>query len=302
MARTPLNLQIQLYNLDCHDEADGWGDAEPYLWPVFFKIDGDGYAVGSVGLVGFPPIEVKNGAHGNLGDEDVDEGDRVLIPTSLGAWTTQLKPIPVYDPTFRQVLGDDLPGIAGVVVVLMEEDGWPDDIATTAYAALCDAVQFAVAKAAASFQHATSPPTPEEIAAQIAAVKEAAATAVRAAVVDYMSGAQIAWYGTFGNNDDKIGAEAFTVTQDDFDAQTPVIEFQRRWDDDESDGNGDWEIHGGFISRDASGSSPASCDDIQAAIDSLKEDLQSDIDANERKRIQRAIADLLRKAKLMGCA
>ncbi|MDR7098863.1 hypothetical protein J2X04_001210 [Lysobacter niabensis] len=106
MARTPLNLQIQLYNLDCHDEADGWGDAEPYLWPVFFKIDGDGYAVGSAGLVGFPPIEVKNGAHGNLGDEHVDEGDRVLIPTSLGAWTTQLKPIPAYDPTFRQVLGD----------------------------------------------------------------------------------------------------------------------------------------------------------------------------------------------------
>ena len=301
MARVPMNLQIQVYNVDCHDEADGLGDAEPYLWPVFFKIDGDSFAITAAGLIGFPVINITNGEHGNLGDTDVDAGDRVLVPTSVGAWNTQLKPIPIYDPSYKMAYGDDLPGIAGVVVVLMEEDGWPDDIATTGYAALADAVHLSAAKVAASFQHDSAPPTPEEIAEQIERVKAEAAKAVRAAVQEYMSGAQVLWYGTFGNNDDKIGSEAWTVTQDDLSGDTTTITFHRRWDDDESDGAGDWSLNGGFTNLDGPTSPDMSCTDIQAAIESLQEDLQGEVDAIERRRIQLAIADLLQRAKEMGC-
>ncbi len=131
MARTAIHLKTQLVDILCRDEADGIGNAEPYLWPVFFKIDGDSFAVDAVGLIGFPTIIATNGNHGNLGDTDVDQGDRVVIPEALGTQTTLLKPIPVNDPTLRMVIGDDLPGIAGAVVVLMEQDSWPNSIATT---------------------------------------------------------------------------------------------------------------------------------------------------------------------------
>jgi hypothetical protein len=164
MARPKLNLTIALENIHCYDEADGWGSAEPYMWPVFFKIDGDGYAVDTgVGLIGFPVIESRNGDHGNLGDTDVDAGDDVAVPESLGTWKTTLKPIPVNDPVIQTLIGDDLPGICGVAAVLMEQDEWPNSLAETGYHALVNAIQLSVAQVAAGFQHATHAPTKEEI-------------------------------------------------------------------------------------------------------------------------------------------
>jgi hypothetical protein len=133
------------------------------------------------------------------------------IPESVGTWSTVLKPIPVNDPTLKMAIGDDLPGIAGVVAVLMEQDGWPDSFATVGYSALVNAVQLGVAQAAASFQFASMPPTPEQIAAQIENVKALASTMVTGAIEAYMSGTQTVWYGSLGNNDDEIGTQARTI-------------------------------------------------------------------------------------------
>ena len=240
MARPTLNLSISLDNIHCYDEGDGWGNAEPYLWPAFFKIDGDSFSVepGS-GLIGFPSIASTNGDHGNLGDTDVDEGDDVPIPPSIGLFEGQLKPIPINDPLIRQLLGeDDLPGIAGVAVVLMEEDSWPNSLARTGYTAFVNAVLTAVANVAASFQHATHAPTKEEIDAAIQTVKDTAASSVESAIKDAMSIWQKGWYGTFGNNDDTIGSEIFIANHDDF-AADAFIEIVGRWDNE-----GDWQISG----------------------------------------------------------
>jgi len=163
----------------------------------------------------------------------------------VGRWSTKLKPIPVNDAVLRALLGaDDIPAIAGVVVSLMEEDGWPDDLADTGYSAFVDAVQLAVVKVAASFQHALAAPTPQQIKDQIDVVKASAASSVKAAVKNAMSGWQLVWYGTFGDNDDGVGTEAFTTTTDELVA-TPAITINRRWSGDES-GDGDWELSGVF--------------------------------------------------------
>ncbi|WP_320537671.1 hypothetical protein [Pseudarthrobacter sp. IC2-21] len=213
---------------------------------MFFKVDGDNFAVeAGSGLIGSPTIVSSNGSHGNLGNTDVDAGDDVPVPDAVGLWSTKLKPIPVNDAGLRALLGeDDLPAFAGVVVSLMEEDGWPDSLANTGYAAFVDAVQLAVVKVAASFQHALAAPTPQQIKDAIEEVKASAATSVKAAVKNAMSGWELIWYGTFGNNDDGIGTEAFTTTTDELVA-TPAIPINRRWSGDES-GDGDWEISGVF--------------------------------------------------------
>jgi precorrin-3B methylase len=236
-------VDVDLETLICHDEGDGWGNAEPYLWACYFKVDGDNYAVqpGS-GLIGAPFIEFRTGGHGNLGDTDVDEGDTVPIPESIGHWHTDLRPIPVNDPFIRSVVGENLPGIIGVVVAVMEEDGWPNDIAEAGYTAFVDGVHLGVTKVAASFQHALSAPTKEQIAEAITGVKASVATSVKAAVKNAMSGWQLIWYGTFGDNDDQVGSEAFSTDSDEL-ATKGTMPILRRWSGDDS-GDGDWELTG----------------------------------------------------------
>ena len=45
-------VDITLRNIHCSDEGDGPGSAEPYLWTVFFKVDGDTVSFESGALQG----------------------------------------------------------------------------------------------------------------------------------------------------------------------------------------------------------------------------------------------------------
>ncbi|MFI9011501.1 hypothetical protein ACIGNX_30120 [Actinosynnema sp. NPDC053489] len=242
----PINLTTRLTRLHCHDEGDGWGNAEPYLWAVFFKIDGDSYVVQQgAGLIGSPVVVSSNGSHGNLGDTDVDAGEDVAVPEGIGSFNTVLKPIPVNDPFIAGLLPErNLPGITGVVVAAMEQDGWPDSLADDSYNAFVNAVHLAVVQVAADFQHAAHAPTPEELKAAVDRVKANAAASVRTQVKGSMDAWELLWFGTFGDNDDSIGTEAFTTDCDALRA-TPDIDFSRRWTEEEA-GDGDWELFGWF--------------------------------------------------------
>jgi hypothetical protein len=89
-----------------------------------------------------------------------------------------------------------------------------------------------------------------------------------------MSGLELAWFGTFGNNDDNIGSEVWTFTHDDF-ANEAVIGFSRRWSGDES-GDGDWELSGTAV-----GVVPCPAD---ALLGFLSGDNMRDSDAGEERR------------------
>lgn len=98
MPRSELNVQFDLERIECHDEGDGWGDAEPYLWTVFFKVDGDTVSLGDdLFLHGTATVTTTPGSHGNLGNTDVGEGDTLIVPSAIGEHTTRLRPIPVPD-------------------------------------------------------------------------------------------------------------------------------------------------------------------------------------------------------------
>jgi hypothetical protein len=144
MARPQMRWLINLNPLNCHDEGDGIGDAEPYLWTVYFKCDGSSLMVTDAGKVeGSAVIFATQGSHGNLNSDDVDAGDSVFIPSDLGSFADSVIPIPVA-PALQPLLGEDLPGFFGVVVVLMEEDNVSDDGAEAGHQALNAAVQRAM--------------------------------------------------------------------------------------------------------------------------------------------------------------
>ena len=63
------------------DEGDGWGSAEPYLWTVFFLVDGSTISVNSgLTLSGDATMHFTPGSHGNLPNDDVDAGAPTCLP------------------------------------------------------------------------------------------------------------------------------------------------------------------------------------------------------------------------------
>jgi hypothetical protein len=204
MARTPLQVDISLDTIRCYKQSD-WGSAEPYLWTIYFKIDGDTVVMGDdLFLHGTATVVTTPGSHGNLGDTDVDEGDDVPVPSAIGEFQTVLKPIPV--PDFLGV--DDVGGVVGVAVVLMEEDWVSDSGAEAGHAALNTFVQQAIDQLIPTLGVSNPDVTDAEIAALTAHAADAVSDAVRAAQGFWRNVAS--WL----NGDDELGAKTFTFSHD----------------------------------------------------------------------------------------
>jgi len=231
MARDVLRVNFNLDRIACYDEGDGWGNAEPYLWTVFFKIDGSSvHLTDGLRLSGTATVETTPGSHGNLGTTDVDAGDVVPIPNSIGTWSPLLTPIPVPDAVKPFI--DDLSGVGGVVCVLMEEDNVSDDGANAGHAALNSAIQAALDDVIATRTFANQDITPADIDAYLGAVSNA----IKGAIQNQQSFFENLW--SFINPDDQIGSHVWFFKHDDLASGSPIA-FSQRWENE-----GDWELFG----------------------------------------------------------
>lgn len=228
MSRTPIVVRIDLERIICHDEGDGIGSAEPYLWVAFFKVDGTTVSVTpAFTLGGEATVEFTPGSHGNLPNHDVDPGEEIQIPPALGEWSTRLEPI-----LFQQIQGIDVGGAAGAVVVLMEEDNVTDAGAEAGHQAFNAAFRDAINQIVATRTVTNQDVSDEELAA----FEDSISDTVSAAVAHQQGVFENIW--AWLNADDTIGFKAFVFSHDDLTPNT-VTEFSHRWRNE-----GDWEIVG----------------------------------------------------------
>jgi hypothetical protein len=231
MARNILRVNLELDRIHVHDEGDGLGSAEPYLWSVFFKVDGSTISVtDSLELGGSPVIHTTPGSHGNLGTDDADEGENITIPAAIGEWETEMRAIP--GPPSLASLNLEFGGVVGVVLVMMEEDNVSDDGAAAGHTALNNAVRTALQKIVDTRSISNQDVSEEELDQFTGSI----GAAVEAAIVNQQNAFENLW--SWINPDDTIGTKVFMFNHDELNEGT-TKSFSHRWKNE-----GDWEIFG----------------------------------------------------------
>jgi hypothetical protein len=266
---------VQLSSIYCRDEADGIGDAEPYLWTIFFKIDGETIkqAPGLPVLTGNAVFHFGPGSHGNLGTTSVDAGQTVQIPAAIGAWSTSLQPIII---TTQDSTTIPVPGIVGAVAVLMEQDDVSDSGAEQGHQALNNFVQSEIN----DFIHSINllefigVSDPEaKLKELIDALKQKIQDGASAVVTQAIKDAQGFWSNLWSkiNPDDKIGSVAYTYSQDDIVKARYSIGLDQRW----QNGYGDWELFGNISAPDPCQGPKVAVNQQQVKINELKSQIRS---------------------------
>ncbi|WP_157492375.1 hypothetical protein [Geothrix fermentans] len=279
-----LNIEFKLDRIHCHDEGDGPGNAEPYLWSVFFKVDGDTTVVNTddlshVYLQGPPTVMTTPGNHGNLGTSDVDEGDDVGVPAIIGEYRTIMKPIPLTTP----VLGkSEIGGMIGCIVVLMEEDNTSDSDAARGHERLDSTVRDKLAELLGTLSISNPEPTQEDIDR----MTDQIGSAVKDAIKDGVS--VIEWLLGFGNMDDQIGSAVLRFSHGEMQAAAGgAIPFSRRWKNE-----GDWELFGHIQATPISRPDSKCCEELKRKFKELERTL-----AIHEKRLVKIEADIDAQAK-----
>jgi len=226
-----LSVKIKLNEIICHDEGDGWGSAEPYLWTVFFKVDGGTVIVTeALTLSGVGTVQTTPGSHGNLENTDVDEGEVVPIPYDIGEWLTTLTPIPVPD-SLKVNFPNGIGGMIGVICILMEEDNVSDDGAEAGHRKLNEEVQKAINAIIPTISF-----TNQDIEDEIEEFQGSVSDKIKDAIVSQQNWLEDFW--SWLNKDDTIGSKTFTFTHDSLETNMEQ-DFSHKWDNE-----GEWEING----------------------------------------------------------
>jgi hypothetical protein len=228
-------VSITLRNIHCSEEGDGPGSAEPYLWTVFFKVDGDTASVQDGALQGTATVVGTPGNHGDLGifGRDVDPGENVPIPASLGQFTSFVKPIPADG-------GIELPGVIGYIAILLEQDRTPGHAVATGHATLNQAVQDELNALIPTLRFADL----GNLDPILEGVRQRVEERVRAAIRNALS--TVEGISSFLNRDDTIGTDIRVIFAQDEEIGTDALDLgagpialEKRFQN-----HGDWTLSG----------------------------------------------------------
>jgi hypothetical protein len=213
---------------------------QPYLWTTFFKIDGGTITLSKqFQLTGQAAFHFGPGSHGNLATQVFEPGDAIPIPPAIGQWQTELLPISV--PFFNY----EMPGMIGVVAVLMQENNVSDIGAEAGHEALNRYIEEAVGDAIRSFDvkhidvENIQPSLKQYFAGQVAALTDGIEAQVKDAIVEAQSWWQNLW--TLIEADELVGYCVWDLLSIDIPAGAEGLPLQQHWVHDQL---GTWELQG----------------------------------------------------------
>ena len=250
-------ISVDLKTLYCHQPAKGWSKGKPYLWTLFFSIDSSTIQLTeNFRLAGEAFFKFSEGSHGNLDNETVKSGEAVAIPGDIGHW--QAAPHPIKVPFFNY----SIPGMIGVVVVLMMERNVTEAGAEAGHKALNDFVQKAVNQAIGEFDvkeidvENIQPSIKEYFARKTEVLVEGVEDAVKDAIVKSQNIFQNLW--AFIDQDELVGYQVWDYNQAEIAEAGGEISLKKRWT---SEKGGDWEIVGKIsINQEKEGDLPIEVD------------------------------------------
>lgn len=236
---TPIRLQIALHTLSLHKKGASWGKSEPYLWNIFFRVDGEAITINpDFTISGKAIFKFSEGSHNNLRGS-IHRDNILHIPQEIGIWETELHPVKV--PYFDQYVS----GIAGVVSVLMEENNVSNEGAEAGRLALSQQVQKAVNSALKDFNPKVIDinDVQNSIGNHFQKTIEGFVNGIETHVIEAIKSSQSLLQNVWSliKADALVGFHVFKFDHADINKHNGTIHFNHKWN---SQKYGDWEVFG----------------------------------------------------------
>ncbi len=172
-------VTLDLDKLTCVTPTDLVGGDEPYMWNVFFIIDGTTVTLGeNLKLSGTASIATTAGSHGNLAVNGVGAGQTVQVPDSVGRFTPVLDLIR-FPVSLRDSLVGGISGVVGCVSVVLDQDLVADDAAEAGHQAFNAEVKRVLNELIPTLGVGNPAPSPDDVEALSGEIGEK----VRAAIL-----------------------------------------------------------------------------------------------------------------------
>lgn len=235
-----LSVAIKLKEVQRLDQDINREYSKPYLWNIFFKIDGSCLTIkDNFRLEGKAKFHFTEGSHGNLGNVDLSSTNEVQVPESIGLWRTKLTPLHI--PHFEKKAA----GNCGLIVILMEKKNVSLEGVEAGHRTLNRMVEESLNEMIEAFDPRmvdlkdVDGSVLNYFKSQADHMAQKIEREVTNAVVSNQSLLQNFW--SLLKKDTLIGFETFTFSQDDFEANQGKITFEKEWN---TSSDGHWLIKG----------------------------------------------------------